>query len=452
MKLLKFSTALACFLSLGLFPHPAFAQSQGIPETIADLEIIDVSDSAPLTLKMALEAAEIRNPRIQAAQQRLEISQTDIRLARSGWLPVIEANASYGYLAQDNEFTIAPESSISGTSSNFGVSLRQPLFRGNQVKNAVKSAMSNASATEAQIATERQQIFLEVATTYLEVQRDLSILRLNLESLETLKEQLKANQKRYEYKDTSLTDVARSRSAVARTQTQIATARARYSASRAVFFGLTGLQSGSLVDVSDVPNLPMSFEEAFNRAMENNPSIASVQLRLEASHYAVKQAKGQRLPSIDFNSSVNRGRRPENFGRFSDDRTTTNFSANVSVTVPIFQADQEFGNIKRAKQIKKLREIEVTQTMANLRDNVSVIWDRLRNAKIGLSFHDDAIVSAESAAEGTRAIYRSGLVSVIDLTETERLLLETKIAREQAQHEYYVIAYTLLSAMGDIRT
>jgi len=429
-----------------------FASAQ-VPDPLTDSQaapVVYTPTTSTLTMEMAFEAAERYNPRIQAAQQRHAISETDIRLARTGHLPVIDATASYGYLYQDNKFTLAPESNISGQTSNLGLGLRQPLYNGNRVKNAIKGATANASAAEARIAAERQQIYLEVATAYLDVQRDISILRLTTESLETLEEQLRANEKRYEFKDTSLTDVARSRSAVATARTQIATARASFAVSRAVFFRLTGLPGERLADVSSVPGLPNTVEAALIRALDDNASVAAARLTLEASEFAVKEAKGQRLPSVSFNSSVNRGRRPENFGIFSDDRTTTALSANVSLTVPIFQADQEFGNIKRAKQIRGLREIEVTQALRDVRDNITITWDKLQATKAALSFHNDAVVAAESAAEGTRKIYRSGLVSAIDLTETERILLQTKTARERAKHEYHVIAYQLLALTNGI--
>jgi len=107
-------------------------------------ELYAASISAPayqiLSLQSALRAAESYNPRIIAARLQYAISETDIRLARSGRKPLIEANASYGYLDQDNSFTSAPGSSLSGETSNIGLSLRQPLFRGFQTNNAIKRA------------------------------------------------------------------------------------------------------------------------------------------------------------------------------------------------------------------------------------------------------------------------------------------------------------------------
>lgn len=408
------------------------------------------NDSPHLSLQTALRAAQSYNPRILMARQEFEISETDIRLARSSKKPVIDATASYGYLDQDNRFTSAPASSLSGETSNIGINLRQPLFRGFQARNAISRAKATSSAAEIQILAMQQQVFLEVATAYLDVQRDEVLLKLNLENLETLEAQLNANEKRYQLKDTSLTDVARSKSAVASGHTRIANARANYAASRSTFLRLTGLQANNLLSLKTPPVAANSLEGFLQKAFENNASISSARFALEASEFAIKEAKGARLPSVDFNSSLSRSERPENFGLFSDNRTTNSIDAGISVRVPLYQADQEFGNVRRAKQLRRLREIELTQIMGSVRDTSRITWNRLAEAKSALSAYDEAVDAAETAAEGTRKIYRSGLISAIDLIDTEQVLLNAKIDQETAQHDLFVTAYTALSIIGGI--
>lgn len=450
-----FRVGIAYSLGLyGLSVSFASAQTSVFETTENKFPITAVSTelNVPLSLKAALEAADFRNPRILAARQEYAISETDVRLARSAKKPLIEANASYGYIEQDNSFTTAPGQSFSGETTDLGVSLRQPLFRGFQTRNAVNRTKAIALATETQIKAIEQQVFLEVITAYLDTHRDFAILRLNLENLEALKEQLEANEKRYQLKDTSLTDVARTKSAVASAYTQIADARANYAASKSTFFRLTGLPAENLEPVTPSdPITPHSIEVFLTKALRNNAAISSAQYALKASEYAVEEAKGARLPSVDLNSSVSRGQRPENFGLFSDNRTTVSANAVVSVRIPIYQAGQEFENIKRSKQIRQLRNIQLTQTTADVRDTSLILWDRLEASKIALASHEEAVNSAETAANGTRKIYRSGLISAIDLLDTEQILLGAKIARENAKHDHIVTAYSLLSVMGDIK-
>ena len=406
---------------------------------------------APVSLKDALRAASTFNPRIEAARQQFAVSETDISLASSGKKPTIDANASYGYLDQDNSFSQATDQSISGETSNLGINLTQPLFRGFQTRNAIASATSLSAASQVQIDGIQQQVFLEVATAYFDVQRDSNILNLNQESLETLNEQLEANEKRYEFKDTSLTDVARSKSAVASALSRTADARASYAVSQSTFFRLTGLSPANLVGLTSEPVIPSNIEVFLTKALRNNASIITAQHALEAADYDVKQAKGARLPSVDFNTSVSRNQSPQNFGPFSDNRVTTSASANISVRVPLYQGGQEYDNIKRAKQLRRLREIELTQTTANVRDSSRIVWDRLISTRVSLVSHKEAVQAAEAAAIGTRKIYRSGLISAIDLIDTEQILFNNKIEFEAAQHDHLVTIYTLLSIMGEIK-
>jgi len=415
----------------------------------------DVVPSVSLT--QALEAAYASNPRIEAARQEFAISETDISLAKSGKKFTVQANGSFGYLEQDNDFTTAQSSNLSGETSNLGISLTQPLFRGFQTRNAISQATLLSYSAQVEIQAIEQQVFLEVVTAYLDVQREGNVLNFNLEHLNTLNVQLEAIQKRYELKDTSLTDVARSQSAVASALSRIADSRANYSAARSTFSRLTGLSAEALqpltlayVQPGSIYVEPKSMEGFLEKSLRNNASINAAKYALEASDYAVKQAKGARLPSVDFNSSLNRSQGPQNFGLFSDDRTTTAASANISVTVPIYNAGQEFDNIKRAKQVRQLREIQLAQVTGTVRDNSRIAWDRLQSARTALSSHEEAVKTAETAAFGTRKIYRSGLISAIDLIDTEQILLNANINHERAKGDYYVSHFTVLSLMGAI--
>jgi len=403
-----------------------------------------------VTLAQALEAAYNSNPRIEAARQQFAISETDVSLAESGKRLSLQANGSYGYLQQENDFTTAESSSLSGETSNVGINLTQPLFRGFQTRNAISEATQLSFAAQVQIWAVEQQVFLDVVLAYLDVQRDFNVLNLNQENLETLEVQLEANQKRYELKDTSLTDVARSQSAVASALSRIATARANYSASRSTFSRLTGLSAESLKPLSQGYTPPASLDVFLEKSLRNNASINSAKYALEASDYGVKRTKGARLPSVDFNASLSRNESPQNFGLFSDDRRTTAATANISVTVPIYNAGQEIDNIKRAKQVRRLREIELAQVTGTVRDNSRIAWDRLQSARSALWSHEEAVKTAETAAEGTRKIYRAGLISAIDLIDTEQILLNANINYEQAKRDYFVSHYTVLSLMNEI--
>jgi len=409
-----------------------------------------VDAGSPVSFRQALDAAFAFNPRLLAVRQEYAISETDVSLAKAGRRPSIEANGSFGYLDQNSDFNDAQSSSISGDTSNLGLSLTQPLFRGFQTRNGVLEATSLSRASLLQIAAVEQAVFLDVATAYLGVQRDLNILELNQENLDTLEGQLKANEKRYQLKDASLTDVARSQAAIASVVSRTASVRGNYADTRSTFFRLTGLSADNLVTLAEHPVSLPRFDDFITLVQNRNAAVLSAEHALEAAEFALKQAKGSRLPTVDFNSSISRNEGPVNFGLFSDNRVTTSASANVTVRVPIYQAGQEFDNIKRAKQVRRLREIELSQVRANVRDDARTIWDRLGSTQAALASYEEATEAAETAAVGTREIYRSGLISAIDLIDTEQTLLDSKVEQERARHDHLIALYTLFSLVGEI--
>ena len=449
-RLLSMATGVVMILTLC---DQANAQTSPV-ETIGNFPADNIGQpvsSKPLNLHSALAAAYDYNPRIRAARKEYDISQTDIRLSKTLRRPTIDATASYGYLHQDNSFTSAEDSSLSGDTSDISVNFRQPLFRGFQTRNRISGSKSTAYAVKMQQMRMEQTVLLEVVTAYMDMQRDKKLLALNLDNLEVLQSQLTANEKRYSYQDASLTDVARSKSAVASAKARIADSQASLTTSRSTLSRLTGLPSSDVVAISTVPSLPRSISDFLNESLRHNPEILGAQYSLQAAEFYIKEAKGQRLPTVDFNSSVRRGERPENFGLFSDSRVTTAATATVSLRVPIYQAGQEFGNIKRAEQIKHLREIELSQTIANTRDSVRIIWQQIQALESALEAHEEAVNAAKIAAEGTRKLYQSGLISAIDLIDTELALLAANVNSEITRRDYYVTIYNGLSIQGAIK-
>ena len=55
-----------------------------------------------------------------------------------------------------------------------------------------------------------------------------------------------------------------------------------------------------------------------------------------------------------------------------------------------------------------------------------------------------------TAAISMRKIYRSGLISAIDLIDTEQILLNANFNYTRAKRDYIVSHYTVLSLMNEI--
>jgi outer membrane protein len=129
-----------------------------------DLPDFTIDDSLafhkyPLTFEDAVQRAYANRPDLQSVQAKKEASNEAVSLARTGYLPTLSGNASYG--RTDTQFV--PERS--GWSA--GVTLDIPLFNGFLTNYQVKEAKENLNIQKANEETLRQSILLDVQQAYL---------------------------------------------------------------------------------------------------------------------------------------------------------------------------------------------------------------------------------------------------------------------------------------------
>ena len=139
---------------------------------LLDREVVDnqfkvdttVNFVSELELQAYMEQAEQNNVSLLQIEQSLEISDYDIKISRSGYLPVVDLTGSYGWNKNRSAATAFFPGSTSTTDGlAAGVSLRWDIFDAGRTKVQVKNS---------ELRYENQQILKEQLIT--EVERDIA--------------------------------------------------------------------------------------------------------------------------------------------------------------------------------------------------------------------------------------------------------------------------------------
>ncbi len=141
-----------------------------------------------LELQGFIDQAERNNVSLLQIDQSLEISDYDIRISKSGYLPVIDLTGSYGWNRNRSAATaFFPGSTTTTDGLSAGVSLRWDIFDGGR---------TNVQVQNSRLRYENQQILKEQLET--EVRRDianaLGNYRNKLFILEVQEDNVKTNQ------------------------------------------------------------------------------------------------------------------------------------------------------------------------------------------------------------------------------------------------------------------
>lgn len=117
-----------------------------------------------ITLEDATGRAFENRPDLKAIIARRQAAEQNVSLQRSGYLPTLTANGSYGRAGND----VPPTSSTD--SWNIGVTLNIPLFNGFLTTHQVAEAKSSLYVVRANEESVRQQVLLDVRQAYLNLQ------------------------------------------------------------------------------------------------------------------------------------------------------------------------------------------------------------------------------------------------------------------------------------------
>src|SRR5580704_4707222 len=127
----------------------------------------------PETLQQAWTQAYENNPSLEAQRASLRATDEQVSQALSHWRPSIDATANVG-----KTYQYVPEqtpSSFSDTTRGYGAQVTQPLFRGFRTKAETEAAEKQVLAGRAKLESAEQQLFLETASAFLGVVRDISV-------------------------------------------------------------------------------------------------------------------------------------------------------------------------------------------------------------------------------------------------------------------------------------
>lgn len=110
-----------------------------------------------------------QNWSIQAAMSQLNVSEANLKQAKSGHLPTLDLTASYATIGLENAFTTSSE----GTEKVIGLSLNVPLYSGGGTQAGVRQQRSLVTGAEEDLKTTRRDVRVNTRSLYLTINNNV---------------------------------------------------------------------------------------------------------------------------------------------------------------------------------------------------------------------------------------------------------------------------------------
>ncbi|MEW9573584.1 TolC family outer membrane protein [Rhodanobacter sp. Si-c] len=137
-----------------------------------------------------VKQALINNPSLLAQQQNVQAADANVTAARSGHLPTITANVSYGKTASWYENAAIHSNTPSQTT--VGLTLNVPIFSGGLVHSQVRQSIYNRDAAQDSMEIERRQVKASTLNYYRSVLAGISQVQSGKAAVESAQKALDA--------------------------------------------------------------------------------------------------------------------------------------------------------------------------------------------------------------------------------------------------------------------
>jgi len=287
------------FFTLCSFFSMAQSSSSGAPDQI-------------WTLKQCIDYAMANNLDIKRSTYNVESGELDKKQSKYAMVPTLNAGAGYGLNWGRSlnpvtyDFTTQQLNSL-----NPFVSSSVTLFNGLRIQNTIKQFDKSYEAAKKDLEKTQNDVRLNIVLLYINV-------IFNKEQLNNARFLMASTQVQLERVRKQVEAGALPRSEALNLDAQLATNDVNViNQENALNLSLLQLKQAlqlpastpldvQLIDVAveDIV-LDQSREEIFNVAKQTMPEIESARLKVESSSYAMKAAKGNMLPRLSVNGSIN---------------------------------------------------------------------------------------------------------------------------------------------------
>lgn len=396
-----------------------------------------------MTLEEAMALTYESNPNLLASRAQLRAVDENVSQARAAWRPSVSSSLSAGITSIDAESSGVTTTDATKFPRTGSISISQALYSGGSFGAVIAGAEADVQAQRASMFTSEQDNLLQAVVAYVNVLRDEATLELQLNNLSRLQKQLEATRDRFRVGEVTRTDVAQAEARVSRARSDRTQAEGDVITARVVFERIVGQVPDSVTQPGTPSGLPTGREEAVDIAVRENFALVQAKFAELAARHAVEQAEASLMPTLDLV-----GQAQQSYDTGGADNATTSLSAELQLSIPIYQQGSEYSVIRQAKETANRARLLVDKARREVVDSAASAFESYQTALARIDSLNAEVKSSEIALEGVQQEATVGARTVLDVLDAEQELLDGQVSLVQAKRDATVASYQLLQALG----
>ncbi len=421
------------------------------------------AEVAGLTLEEALKIAVVQNPRIESARSQIEAAESGIVRARSGLLPRIDISENFSHTNSPlwafgtklNQGAITNQDfdpnrlNDPDAINNFNTALtfQWSLFDGGRSWIGLRRSRKGLEMANLAFERGKQVVVAKTAMAFVGLLLAESNLKVINQALQTAEEHLRVAENRYAGGFVVKSDLLRAQVRIAELRQQKLAAESNIEIAKARLNAAMGRPASTpVVPVGAFKKcIPPegTLEHWIEMALANRGDLALLRLQRSAAKDRIGQARSGHMPQLFLRGSYEIN--TENF-----DESEDNYTIGAGLSINLFnglrissEENMARTELRRLQAIIQEKELAVRVETRQAYYNARSAWQRI----------NVAATAVEQASEGLRIVtnrYRSGLLPMVSLLDSEVARQQARTSHFKALHDYKVARVQLALAAGII--
>ena len=397
-----------------------------------------------LNIDEAIKSTILNNPKVKIAIEKLTESKELMSYAYGSKKPTLTSTISGTYANADKNTSTASTTPETLT-DKYQLTLSQNLYDAgyNELEIARSKILFNDEVIQFKITL--QNLILEAIEGYLTVINYEKSLEANQKNYDSVSKAFEETKTRFDIGSATLYDLQNAEASFAIASSNLFAAEQNVQISNKSFKRVVGLQAINLEDQLNINNL-VNLSNTIETAMDQNLNLLLAKSDIENKKILLLKEKKSKKPSLDISGTAEYS----DSGRVDSGTELTQGSVALTLTIPLYQKDQDNSNIRKYHSQILQSEIYLEDFRADILILIYNTYKDLQISESNMSSNQIVIQSIETSLNSLNEEYNIGTKTITDLVNEEEKLLNANVNYLNSKKDYLTNYFKLKSLDGSL--
>ena len=397
-----------------------------------------------LNIDEAIKSTILNNPKVKIAIEKLTESKELMSYAYGSKKPTLTSTISGTYANADKKTSTASTTPETLT-DKYQLTLSQNLYDAgyNELEIARSKILFNDEVIQFKITL--QNLILEAIEGYLTVINYEKSLESNQKNYDSVSKAFEETKTRFDIGSATLYDLQNAEASFAIASSNLFAAEQNVQISNKSFKRIVGLQAINLEDVLNINNL-VNLSNTIETAMDQNLNLLLAKSDIENKKILLLKEKKSKKPSLDISGTAEYS----DSGRVDSGTKLTQGSVALTLTIPLYQKDQDNSNIRKYYSQILQSEIYLEDFREGIQIQIYNIYKDFKISESNMSTNQIVIKSIETSLNSLNEEYNIGTKTITDLVNEEEKLLNANVNYLNSKKNFITNYFKLKSLDGSL--